>query len=83
MSCEMIIMGFPQAALRAVVVDEEGNQIDGRNCWFPDLPHMVSDMAEQVNVDKCTVIGPDDYIEKVIEIIEKILNCPIEKGEVA
>lgn len=78
---EMVIMGFPQAAIRAVIVDENSNQLDGNNCWFPDLNNMVKEMVDTNPVGKCTVCGPSDYIEKLTEMLGKVLNCPIEKKE--
>lgn len=78
---EMVIMGFPQAAIRAVIIDENSQQLDGGNCWFPDLISMVEMMIEKNPVGKITVCGPADYIEKLIEMIEKVVNCPVEKKE--
>lgn len=78
---EMIIMGFPQAAIRAVIIDENNKQLDGGNCWFPDLVSMVKNMITANPVVKITVYGPADYIEKLIEMIAKVVDCPVEKKE--
>ena len=78
---EMVIMRFPQAAIRAVIIDENSKQLDGGNCWFPDLVSMVKKMIAANPVGKITVCGPADYIEKLIEMIEKVVDCPVEKKE--
>lgn len=78
---EMVIMGFPQAAIRAVIIDDNNQQLDGGNCWFPDLMSMVEAMVRKNPVGKITVCGPTEYIEKLIEMIEKVVDCPVEKKE--
>lgn len=81
MTKDLVIVGFPQAALRVVVIDENNNQLAAMNCWMPDLAPCVREIMNEHQISNCLIYGPSEYTQKLEEICGNILDCPIKSEE--
>lgn len=81
MKRELVMVAFPQAAIKMVVL-EDGISIDDAMCWPPDLVPCVTSAIERYkpSIKKIMIMGPISYIRNFKQTLKRFTSVPIELG---
>ena len=78
---ELVMVAFPQAAIKMVVL-EDGIAIDDCMCWPPELVQCVTAAISKYNpsIKKIMIMGPISYIRNFESTLKRFTAVPIELG---
>ncbi len=71
---KMIIAAFPASAIKICIQSGETNQIIAQTMfWMPDFEKNFQDGLNGFSINEIYVLGPKDYIPKIIDIVKDIV----------
>lgn len=79
---KMIIAAFPASAIKICIQSGETGQVVAQNMfWMPDFEANFQEGLDSFAVNEIYVLGPKDYIPKIIDIVKNITDIPVIKEE--